>query len=96
MLVLGIRLREEIIIDVPPSDKSQRVVVRLTDIDRYSEVNPWRAKLGFTAARQVTIHRRSVLERIEVSQKDDAAAAHWEQLFKEVSEESPTTGTGEP
>lgn len=75
MLVLGMRLHEEIVIDVPPSDAPQRVVVRLTDISRWSEANPWRAKVGFLAAREVAIHRRAVLERIEAAANESPTAA---------------------
>jgi sRNA-binding carbon storage regulator CsrA len=65
MLILGMKLHEEVVIDVPPSNEVQRIVVTLHDISRWSPTTPNRARLGFLAARVVTIHRRSVLDRIE-------------------------------
>ncbi len=65
MLILGLRLHEEIVIEVPPSAEPQRIVVRLSDISRWAAECPWRVKLGFSAARSIPIHRRRVLERIE-------------------------------
>lgn len=55
MLVLSRKLLEKIILDVPPSSATQRIVVTVVDIDR------GKIRLGIEAPRDVPIYRTELL-----------------------------------
>ena len=59
MLSLSRHLSEKVCITVPPSDQSTRIEVMVVSL------NSNKAKLGFTAVREVIIHRAEIQERID-------------------------------
>lgn len=69
MLVLQRRKNEEIIITVPPSSKEQKIVVMVTEFKRVEHGEDIAAvRLGVTAAREVTVHRGEVQDRIDADE----------------------------
>jgi len=63
MLILCIKINEEVFLDVPVSDKPQRIKVMVTDS------NPRQAFLGFTADRSVKILRAELVEKTNAETK---------------------------
>lgn len=63
MLVLSRKVGEEIVITVPPSAAPQTIVVRQV------EVRNDRGRIGVTAERTVSVHRREVYEDIQRQSK---------------------------
>ena len=59
MLSLSRHLSEKVCITVPPSDQPTRIEVMVVSL------NSNKAKLGFTAVREVIIHRAEIQERID-------------------------------
>lgn len=55
MLVLSRSLLEKIVIEVPPSDKTRRIVVAVTDIDR------GKVRIGIQAPRDMPVWREELL-----------------------------------
>lgn len=69
MLVLSRQRDESVVIDVPPSDKVQRIVVTCVDI------RGDKCRFGFSADKSIAIHRLEVREAID---RENARAAETE------------------
>lgn len=65
MLVLSRQEDETVIISVPPSDRWQRIEVKIVDV-RGDKV-----RLGFEADESVTIHREEVMAAIAMEKEGD-------------------------
>lgn len=57
MLVLSRKLHEKIVLDVPPSAVSRRILVSVAEIDR------GKVRLGFEADREVKVMRLELVQQ---------------------------------
>ena len=69
MLVLSRIVSQDIIIDVPPSHETQRIVVKICDIVSHGKTVTAKVRLGFHADKCISIQRAEIQERIDSEQK---------------------------
>ena len=69
MLVLSRIVSQDVIIDVPPSNQTQRVVVKICDVVSHGKTVTAKVRLGFEAAKSISIQRAEIQERIDDEQK---------------------------
>ena len=63
MLVLTQKRGNEVVIVVPPSAEPTTLTVKLVEVER------GKVRLGFEAPREVSIHRREILDRMAAAQQ---------------------------
>ena len=69
MLVLSRIVSQDIIIDVPPSRETQRIVVKICDVVSHGKTVTAKVRLGFQASRSISIQRAEIQERLDDEQK---------------------------
>ena len=69
MLVLSRIISQDVMIDVPPSRETQRIVVKICDIVSHGKTVTAKVRLGFQASKSISIQRAEIQERIDSETK---------------------------